>query len=408
MRNTVIFLLCCSCNLIFSQQFLPVQHDTLEHKHEFFVHGVGDFSTSGLEKELYTKFVFGGEITDAIKWRSMDKQRGINRIGLDVSAEVEYRNYAVKGINKNKWGFLVKGGYYNFAAALYGRDLFGLTFFGNEQYAGENTNFSGTQFSATSFQKIGFGLIDKKSKSNIALNMYSVSNHFAGKLSDGQLFQSSNGDSLFLTLDGYLEHTTGSQRSNGFGFGVDFDFRFPVSLNSESVSFVQIQAKNLGFFSVNNPLQTYAIDTTIAFDGFRFDALFDGVTNLENGADVLDSIGVVTGKSKGYRFLPGFLQAGKIIDEHSTKKIQGFFGVRMYLAVAYSPMLFAGIQYKPAQKFAVGGTVRYGGFSNTNIGMYVQYVGKKVSLGVASENAFGFITKRASGQSLVTRLRWMF
>ena len=114
----------------FSQSWLPIQHDTLlNRKHEFIFSGTGDYASTSLHKSLTNKLLFGGEITDDIKEKSLKLHRGINRFGLDLSSEIEYRNYTTNLFKKNTWGFVVKAGYFSFINALYSQDFYELTFY---------------------------------------------------------------------------------------------------------------------------------------------------------------------------------------------------------------------------------------------------------------------------------------
>ena len=159
-----------------AQSMMPIQHDTLQLDQELIVSGVADFSSTSLQNELMQKLFYGGEITFGIKNRSFIDHKGINRFGADISGEVEYRNLKLNLFKNPNWGLTVKSGYYNYISLLYSKDLYGLTFFGNDNYLGQNVNLSGTRFLGMSFQKFGLGVIDKKSKSSVSLNVYSLSN----------------------------------------------------------------------------------------------------------------------------------------------------------------------------------------------------------------------------------------
>lgn len=386
------------------QYILPIQHDTNTYQHEIISYGIAEYSSSSIQNEMGKMLLFGGHITDEIKDKTFDKHKGINRFGLDASAEIEYRNLKVN-LFKDNWGFIVKAGYFNYMSVLYSKDIFGLTFYGNENYLGDNVDFSGSRFQAMSFQKVGFGMIDKKSKSNVSLNFYSISNYAELLLREGQLFQSENGDSVSLTLDGNLDYTSESTFIKGFGGGIDLDFRIPVTLRNEKVTYVQFIAKNLGVAKMTSTVTRYKTDTTFTYDGLTFDQLYGDESIFNEDFSVLDTMGVDSLSITKYKVLPGFIQAGKIVDEMSLARVQSFFGVRIYPSITYSPLIYAGAQFKTTKWLDLGANLSYGGFSGFRAGVYGSVKVKNISLGISSEDIVGFISNKANGQSLMVRLR---
>jgi hypothetical protein len=404
-RNSLI-VLCFGCfSGVFGQQLLPIQYDTSLYSQEFFMQGLADYGATSLHNDLTKKFLYGGAITNDIKDRSNKSHNGINRVGADVSGEMEYRNYSVNLFKKQNLGFLVKGGYYNYLSLIYAKDLFGLAFYGNESYLGENIDFSGTRFSAISFQKVGFGIIDKKTKSNVALNFYSISNFSEGQIRSGQLFQSEDGDSVNLGLDGTIEMAAGSNFFKGYGIGVDLDFKIPVIFRADKVSFIQFTAKNLGVSYLNSPITRYSADTNIAYTGFEFQQLYGESSILDGNISVLDSLGIDSTSVKKVRFLPGYFQVGKIVDEMNPARIQSFFGLRVYPSIAYTPLLFAGAQIKALPWLDFGAHASYGGFTNFRVGLYSQIKFSSWSFGLATEDLVGMVSPNGRGQSIITRLR---
>lgn len=402
----LILIFCCSAN-VKAQQLLPIQHDTTFHNYEFIINGVLDYGTSSINNDFSRKLLFGGAITDDIKDNSFANHKGINRFGFDLSSEAEFRNFKINLFGKDNWGLLVKGGYYNYFSAIYSKDLFGLAFYGNEQYLGENVNFSGSRFSTMTFQKLGFGIIDKKSKSNVTLNFYSISNYVEGTVRDGILFQTEEGDSLSLTLDGELEYTSENTFIKGFGAGIDLDFRIPVIIRKEKVSYIQFLAKNMGIAHVFSDVTHYSVDSIYTYDGLSFDQIYGDQSIFNNKFSVLDTLGIDSTTTTKTRFLPGFIQAGKIIDEYSTTKLQSFFGVRIYPSIGYAPMVYAGVQCKTTKWLDLGLNVSYGGYSAFKGGLYAQFKLKNLALGIASENLYGLFSKNAKGESFVLRLRYI-
>lgn len=402
-----LFLVCsCATLVLKGQQLLPLQYDTTFYSQEFIVNGIADYSSTSIENDLSQKFIFGGTITEEIKDRSFERHHGINRFGFDVSSEIEYRNMQVNLFKKSNWGFILKGGYYNYLSGIYSKDLFGLAFYGNEKYLGENINFSGSRLSAMAFQKVGFGLVNKKTKSTISFNLYSISDYAQGVTKEGQLFQSESGDSISLTLDGSFEYASSQNFLKGYGFGIDLDYKIPFVLQQDKVSYIQFLVKNIGIAHINSSVTRYSADTTIYYDGLTFDQLIGENSILNDSYSLYNSLGIDSSEITKVRFLPGFIQVGKIVDEHSQGKIQSFFGFRMYPSVTYVPLVYVGLHLRTTNWLDIGANVSYGGYTNLRFGFYTQVKLKNLAIGISSEDVFGLVSKSGLGESITCRLRY--
>ena len=118
----------------------------------------------------------------------------------------------------------------------------------------------------------------------------------------------------------------------------------------------------------------------------------------------MDSLGVKRDTRTITGFLPGFVQIGKIVDQHSDQNLQSFFGVRLYTTLAYNPLVFGGAEYKFYPWMKVGVQALYGGFSKFRVGFYSQYSVKHFYFAIGSENLIGALTNKGSGQSIHLRL----
>jgi hypothetical protein len=93
----------------FSQSWLPIQHDTLlDRKHEIIFSGTGDYASTSLHKSLTNKLLFGGEITDDIKEKSLKLHRGINRFGLDLTQKLNIEIIQQTYSKKTRGGLWLK------------------------------------------------------------------------------------------------------------------------------------------------------------------------------------------------------------------------------------------------------------------------------------------------------------
>lgn len=393
-------------------QMIPIKHDTLSYKHTITVTGGFDYASNSIQRAITSKFLRGGEITNEMKDASFAKHRGVNRFGGILTSEISYAAFDVNPIKKQDWGLMFKGGYDIFAGVVYSRDFFGLAFYGNERFLGDTMSMSGMSGTFTSFQKFGFGLISKKSKSSVNLNVYNINNHFDGHFRTFELIQDESGDAFSVEMDGEVSARDNNNYHQGFGFGFDFDFRMPIAWSNEKTAFVQFQAKNVGVGFSAQPMKRYSADTLITFDGFTFDQIIGenallGDTSITVNS-VLDSIGVRSEKHRPVFLLPGYIQVAKIVDDQNDSRFQPFFGVRLYPTLVYSPMVFGGLDVKAGEKLRFGANMSFGGFAGLRGGLYAQANIEKWSVGISTETISGLVSQKAFGQSVYLRLGCAF
>ena len=388
----------------YAQRLLPQQHDTLVHAHELILQGHYDLSSSSLSRELIQKFVSGGEITNAMSDFAFNRHKGINRIGVELSGEVEYRNTDLKFFGQEKYGLVVRAGYTSIGSLLYSKDLFGLVFNGNESYLGAEASLSGSTGNFWTFQKFGIGAIDEKTKSNISLNVYGISSFVTGRMREGTIFQTDNADSLSLTLDGGYAASTGANYFKGVGIGIDLDYRLPVEIVKGKTAYVQFLVKNLGAAYLSSPVTSYAANTQISFNGLTFDQLY-GTGSVFNGSFSLsDTLNVDSTSGSGWKMMPAVIQVGKMVSEMEDAMVQGFYGIRMYPTLSAVPMIYAGAQFK-VNTVSFGVNVSYGGFTGFRAGYYSQFNFKKFNIGVGLEDIYGTLSKKGYGDSFIFRFR---
>ena len=168
--------------------------------------------------------------------------------------------------------------------------------------------------------------------------------------------------------------------------------------------YYQFLAKNIGFTSLRESLTRSVGDSVFTFTGLSFNQVLNGSSFLDSNFSVLDTLGIQKSQVKTTVFLPGFLQFSKLVDVNSTRKLQEFYGIRLFLASAYTPLVFAGLDYRiPLGKINTlnfGLNTSYGGFSKFRIGLYSSLRIKNWNLGLASENIIG-----KTGQSILFRLQ---
>ena len=388
----------------FGQHFLPIQHDTTKANHqEFSLTGIADISGTSIGTDIASKFLIGGEITNEMKDKSLARHGKINRFGADLNAEFEYRNYKVNLFKKENLGFIIKGGIYSFNQLLYSKDLFQFAMYGNQAFVGNTANFSGSKFQSLTYHKIGFGIVDKTTKSSISLNFIGLNSSTSANLNTLEIYQNTDLDTLQLTYNGDLSLNNNRTFIKGLGFGIDFDYRIKGNSFKGNPVYFQVIGRNLGMVFSTSKNDYYSSNSQVQFTGFSYNDIANGGSIIDDNLAILDSLGVKKEAKNQLYLLPSLLQISKLVDLNSNKKIQEFYGARMYLSKVSIPLVFAGLNYKPISFLNIGASVSYGGFSKFKGGAYLSFNQKKLNIGVVSENLFS-----KTGVSYLIRLQCAF
>jgi hypothetical protein len=407
MRFLLVTICCFYFTTAKSQFLLPLEYDTNDIHQEYILHGTADYGFTSIRNDFSKKLLYGGYIDALTKDNSFNLHNGINRGGFEAGAEFEYRNFDMNLLKKGR-GLVFKMGYGILGSILYSKDAFGLTFYGNESYLGQIADFSGSNFNLVAFQKFGVGLIDKKSKSNLTLNFYTISNYARGKLYNAGLYQSESIDSLNLLLDATIDISNTRNFVKGIGIGLDFDRRMAFELKKDRLAYIQISFRNVGFGLLPSTVRRYAVDTSYIYEGFTLDQLIGEASVLNNGTSILDTLNIQERSTSQWFMLPGSIQIGKIVDEHNTSFFQSYFGTKLYYTLAYSPLIYIGGQLRIKDKIKFGAHASYGGYAKFRIGCYANFDINTLNIGLGSEDIIGTISKVGRGQSLQFRLRCVF
>ncbi|GAB5419245.1 MAG: hypothetical protein Crog4KO_32890 [Crocinitomicaceae bacterium] len=386
-----------------SQMYMD-QTDTTAFGQELSIQTIGDYGASSMQNGVVNRFFLGGFIDSTLKNNSMSRHSAVNRIGLNAGGQLVYRNANKRLLKKKDWGFEIAAGTNYFGGVLYGQDAFGLAFFGNQSYVGDTMVLSGMDASFTAMQKVGFGFFDIKSKSSVRLNLYNISNRFDADFRDFELRQSDDGYELTLDMDGDVTMGQSAKFNQGFGVGFDFNFRFPISWIKGDNAFLQMKGQNLGFGYMYEAQRKYSFDTTIVYDGFTFNQLLSDNGYFSNDISVLDTLGIRSEDANPIFLLPGYLQVSKMVDNNSEKQLQSFFGLRVYPTLIFSPLGFAGADYRFNEHIHAGASVTFGGFSGLRVGAYGQFNWSKFAVGIGSDNFSGFGRAGGNGTSMYLNL----
>ena len=392
----------CGQNL-FCQFMIPIQQDTtlFQKNHELVFSGVLDYQSTSIGKDITKSFFYGGFINDAMKAQTSSRQQVINRFGIDLNSEIEYRNHKSQIFKDSTKGFSLKYGIYNFSAIEYTEDVFDLLFFGNSAFIGDTAFLTGSRFDSYTFQKIGFGWFDKYSKSSFTITAIGVHNVFSGSVDKGYLYQSASVDSIGLSLNGRYKQSS-SKAFCGFGLALDIDYRFNMPKSKDEKIYFQLLMRNLGVVCLPN-VRSYSINSNLNYNSYSIDELINASTIFNDTEGTFGSFSDSSSLSTDWKLLPALLQFTKLVDRSSVRKLQGFYGARAYLSSSFMPMFFSGMDYHPVTWYRIGMQASYGGFSNLRWGVYSALKFDRFSLGLASENLFS-----KTGESIILRMSCLF
>ena len=403
MKCLLFFIIFLSLYSLRSQNMLPIDKDSLigQGNQYLIFSGVAGYQSTSIGKDITKSFFYGGLIDSEMKQLSSDRHDEINRFGLEMNAEFEYRNEKLGLFKDSLIGLIVKGGIYNFSSMIYSKDIFDLAFLGNEMFVGDTANLTGSEFSSVTFQKLGFGLIDKRTRSSLAFNFVGLNNYVQGVFGDSYVYQNQELDSMAIEFSGSAERALGKGYFKGIGLALDIDYRFKMKKNEDDHIHFQLLARNLGFALMKR--ENYNLNSSLTYSSYQIDDLINAETIFNDTDEFVSELSDTSSNRNSVILLPAMFQFTKLIDPMSSKRIQGFFGFRTFLNKAYIPMLFGGLDFRAASWYRIGAQLSYGGFSQLRWGMYSALCFKKIELGIASENLFS-----KTGESIIIKLSCAF
>ena len=402
MRLVLVFILICFTHLQ-AQQMLPTFYDTIVHDQSIVIDGNAFHHSSAIKNEIANAFLFGGVITEEMKNRTNDSHELYNRFGGELTGELTYFHKLQNA--EKEIGFYVRGGNNILFASDYAASVFRLAMYGNVPYDNQTLNLSNTQGFFINTTKLGGGIYNPKNKNSVGLNVVAVNDFARLNIGNSSLYTNIDNDQLDVEVNAYFQQAVSPAFFQGLGASVDFDYHLPIKEGGYIDGFIKITGRNLGAVRMHK-LNQIGLEGTAAFDGFQFSD-FNDLAENENFYDRLtDSVSITDRTNGRWVALPGFVQVGKIVDHTGDRKLQSFFGARMYATFGYLPMVYFGGHYRATETIAFGGQVSYGGFGNFRSGVYAGYNDGRYSLSIGSQDFLGLLLNSQYGQSLIIRLQW--
>lgn len=363
-----------------------------------------DAGSNGMNSAMINKFVFGKYIDSVDKAKSAKLLRGMNNFGINLNYDV---SAFIKG--GKKFDFLIGLKNQEVLNASYTRDFYNLMFYGNKMYKGSTANLSYCNVSALRFQEVKFGAImhsvDSVAKIGVSLSFIKGEQLFYLKTNkNSSLFTSSDGSELIFNSNFNLALSDTNNKNlttfNGLGASADIFFETPYKSKIGKQSILTVNANNIGFIHwLNNSVQ-YSSDSTLRFNGYKVDNIFDlkdSTLNQINRDSIVKNLTNARKENFNVNIPTNLVIINKII---WGSRFNTSFGFRNIFNANYKPYVFFEPEYKYKQLTFVLHT-GYGGYVRLNVGASVMWNNKDWCLRLGSNSLQGFILPKIStGQGL--------
>lgn len=378
----------------------------LQRPIHFSVNANLEHQSNGLNAELLKVISAGREVTPVMKDRSLNRLKNINRLGVDINAELSFVHFPKKFIGKsNRWGYYI--GYKNrmVAHGQISRDTYKLLFYGNSPFKGDTLHLKNEQVRYLAYQQLSFGLIHnivgKKWTGNLgfAFSYVNASNFADIKVKNGSFYTSPDAFSIYAGAGFNMLSNDASKSKyhypNGWGVSTDLflNLQDPTRKNSFS-----IKLQDFGFVKANQFSQGIKLDTALNFEGVIIQSPYDinneFIQNLGDSASRIINDGKY--KSRKIMMLPSQLQIAYNRE---------FIPFKLYGSIIYSqrfysnamPMGTVQVWGYPDPQIMIGGSVSYGGWGSYSIGIDLGFdLGKGWVVSLGTKQIQGIVAEKFS------------
>ncbi|MEX0966707.1 MAG: DUF5723 family protein [Bacteroidia bacterium] len=246
-----------------------------------------------VQNSFISNYYFGGFIEEDKIETAAGKLLINNTAGLDLNFSTGYFNKKDTAADKG-FHYGISVNYLQHYSVAFPDDFFRLIFQGNSRFKGESANLSETEYDDYAYSSVKFHGVKQFSGANsnwlAGGALAFVSGHLYKDLniSQGNLYTSSNADSLQLSLQMNFEQTGQPGNLDLRGAGVAADLFVSWEKGNSIVSFYGL---DLGFIRWNDQSELLSIDTSISFTGVDVRSLISGEASadLETSLDSLEA-----------------------------------------------------------------------------------------------------------------------
>lgn len=352
-----------------------VPHDRNTYKMQIAVTGSFETNSNAVNAEMLRFFLAGRYIDNDMKDRSLKRMRDINRLGMDINADISFFHKPDSGLGKN-WSYGINLGQRFLFGGQFSKDTYKLGFYGNAPYAGETLELGKLNARFLSYQYISLGFVkefkgEKWHKSlGFGLGLANANQFFSLSVPRGTLFTEQDGKYLDLDASYRISSNDASKNRyfypNGFGLSGSLEF----SMTDRKRHAFYLKATNFGVMRFNSFSNSRSLDTSLTFNGVEVDNVFG--MNGDYLQNTLDSLATNFGGNvaRGAELLP---MPGTIEMGYSYTAIPR----KLYLSALVDYTYFPGyvprgtirVTGVPDPFVSITGTFGYGGFGGFNGGV---------------------------------------
>lgn len=396
-RSLAILFLACAFPHVLLAQVSWRQNGTkpFDDSTKFYIELNGyrsDYSNS-LNRGFVQTAVFGGYIDNELKYdvfgnlENQNDYAGLNNLSASVTFFPD----------SSRLGYTLGFEQNNLASLSFSKDFYELAFYGNVGFGSDPADLSNTREDYFSYQRLGFGIVDKKTGAFASLGVYNAHSTIRYSADDFFFqteFDNINGfeyaSAIHVDVENFQSQETKREDGlfkSGIGFGISGGYTFQISKGN-----LNIGVNDLGAMNWKN-LSSRDTTGSFSFEGVSWDIGSDN--SLRDLLEALEDSLVPNATIKDeWRILPGIVRATYFTD--SEKKWMASLGVSYQWAMELVPEFQAGVYYQYGKDNIVWATGNFGGYYGATLGLGTELTvleNSRITLGslyfpgLVSENA---------------------
>lgn len=326
-------------------------------------------------------FFFEDFLDNSAKEELIENIDSENRFGLFSSIGGSYRTEIDTVSLKKRTGFSINAHYRNLYYGNLTQDLVETILFGNKRFAGETAIIGPSTYTTYSFTELGgkyyrtYKKDDYFISGNIGLNLLLGHQYRTIDIKQGNLFTEADGEEVILNieLEGHQSDTTSNGAFDMNGIGASLNLGFDIEYKKNHLFHFNIS--DLGFIRWNSQSLNAIADTTLNFEGFVINDLFDLSDSIFNPkADSLENAVFGQTKDSHTSSLPPLLRLGytRFLDKKGYLKAVSVNTLYRFNA-EYAPYLEFIAHLGFNNKHNLSPKMSFGGYNSFGIGAQYSY-----------------------------------
>lgn len=396
MKNLFFYLTFFGICAAHAQELNTVFDDTLMQGNQLRFSSFNYYSSNFATNEFIDKFIFGGEITAAIKDRVSSRLGRNNSFGGEAEQKIEFYGHDLLPFKRDKYGLLISLSDNHLVSTNISEDLFNTTFYGNANSLNDTLDFGFSHVLYQHYLKLGVGFYDKNTLSSLTLSYVSGSKGFEGRLNNTWMYNSLDSITLMMQGAGYrTDSTKGYWGFQGSGVAIDLNYNFQFDSRRGYNQLLNLKISNIGFIAWNQNTYHYSVDSANTYNGFNIQ---DFINRGDAGAKTYnfnDTLGINTRQGNRLNALPIEFSLQKVPLRHSLQKLQYLVGFKTILTADYFPYFYGGLYYMPSHNFSASTRLSYGGFGGFQWGLNLNlWLKNDIYFSVGSFDLIGLASKK--------------